>query len=291
MTCGNFKFKTKKIRRVYGFALAGLRIYVVLLLTLMLMENRLLFPAPSHSVGDPNPEGLGVEDVFFESADGVVLHGWYVEHSTPKAVVLYCHGNGEQVSDLASLARGLHDELGYSVFLFDYRGYGQSQGRPNEEGVLLDAHAAHAWVCKRTGRQPDELVVMGNSLGGAMAVDIAAAHGARALVLERTFTTMPDVAANRFWWAPVRLLMRTQLNSLQKIADYQGPLIQYHGSADKIVPVAFGKRLFAAAPGGPKRFYEMPNLGHNDAAPGDWYLSIARFLDKLDHDVSPSASD
>src|SRR5208283_3409033 len=117
---------------------------------------------------------------------------------------------------------------GVSVLVFDYRGYGKSEGKPDEPGVLADARAARTWLAQKSGVAENRVVLMGESLGGAVAVDLAA-DGARALILENTFSSMADVAAFHYPWAPVRLLMRTQFNSAAKIRSYRGPVFQSHG--------------------------------------------------------------
>ena len=255
-------------------------IYLLLLLSMRWFENSLIFPAPRYPRGDWEPVGAEIEDISFRSSDGTRLHGWYVHHPSPRNYLLYCHGNGENVAYSAELLRLLHDELNLAVFAFDYRGYGRSQGSADEAGVLLDGRAAQAWLAQRAGLELDEVVLMGRSLGGAVAVDLAAANGARGLVLESTFSSMPDVAARLFWWAPVRLIMRTQFNSLDRIQQYRGPLLQSHGTRDELIPMKLGQRLFAAAPG-QKRFFEIPGADHNDPQSREYYSALDQFLEQL----------
>ncbi|MEX2175682.1 MAG: alpha/beta hydrolase [Pirellulaceae bacterium] len=258
-------------------ALAG---YLVVLLLLLLLENMLLYPAPKYPQGDWEGAGVPHEDVYFDSADGTRLHGWYVEHPQPRAVVLYAHGNGEHVAYLGPYLKQLRDELRISIFAFDYRGYGRSEGSPLERGILEDAQAAQLWLAKRTGCQPNELVLMGRSLGGAVAVDLAASGGARGLVLQNTFTSLPDAAARLYPWVPVRWLMRNRYDSLAKIGRYNGPVLFSHGTADELVPYELGRRLYDAAPG-PKEFFVIERGGHNQAEPRAYYEALDRFLDSL----------
>ena len=201
--------------------------------------------------------------------------------------MLYCHGNGGNVAYWADAARPLHDRVGVSVMLFDYRGYGRSEGTPSEAGVLADARAARAWLAQREGIAESQIVLMGRSLGGGVAVDLAAADGARALVLESTFTSLPDVAQTMFPLLPVRLLMQTKLNSEKKIANYHGPLLQSHGTADRLIPYSIGRRLFDAA-NQPKQFVPIPNGDHNDPQNEEYYRTFSTFLDtypcaEIDH--------
>jgi fermentation-respiration switch protein FrsA (DUF1100 family) len=250
---------------------------LILLLFVMFLENWLIFPAPRFPDGQWQPTDIRVEDVYFTSADGTRLHGWYVDHPRPVAYVLYCHGNGEHLGYLDWLFAHFH-QLGWAVFAFDYRGYGRSEGSADEEGVLADGHAALAWLQQRTNRSASQVVLMGRSIGGAVAIDLAVTHGAQALVVESSFTSLPDVAAKLFWWAPARWLLRTQFDSESKIRRYQGPLLQSHGTADRLVPLSLARRLFAACPSADKQFFEVRGGDHNDLPPPEYYELAQEFL-------------
>ncbi len=241
-------------------------------------ENPTVFQPVRYPIGDWQPAGLQFEDAWFASADGTRLHGWYVPCENARAAVLYCHGNGGNVAYWADAARSLHDRVGVSLLLFDYRGYGRSEGTPTEAGILADARAARAWLAQREGIPQGQVVLMGRSLGGGVAVDLAAADGARALVLESTFTSLPDVAQSMFPLLPVRLLMQNRLDSEKKIANYHGPLLQSHGTADRLIPYSIGRRLFDAA-NQPKQFVPIPKGDHNDRQTEEYYRILSAFLD------------
>lgn len=230
-------------------------------------------PLPAGAAADP------YEDAAFTSADGTRLHGWFAEAQSPTAVVLYCHGNAGNVAGLRPLLRFYRAELGASVLAFDYRGYGRSEGTPGEAGVLADARAARAWLARRAGVAERDVVLVGRSLGGAVAVDLAR-DGARGLVLESTFTSMPDVADHHLWPLPARNLISTRLDSLSKVGSYRGPLLQSHGTADTLVPFAMAERLHAAA-NEPKRFVAVPGGGHNDPPTRDYLLALRDFVRDL----------
>ena len=254
--------------------------YLLVILLLLVLENSLIFPAARYPAGEWNAAACGARDVEFSSSDGVKLHGWLVEHAEPRAHVLYCHGNGDCVGYLGDYLRNLSRQHQVTVFAFDYRGYGKSEGSPDEAGVLRDSAAARDWLAQECGLQPDEVVLMGRSLGGAVAVDLAARDGARGLVVQSSFTSMPDVAGNLYRFLPVRYLMRTQFNSLTKIGNYCGPLLQSHGTADELVPLALGRRLFDAAPGR-KEFFEIKGGTHNDPEPPAYDSRLKVFLESL----------
>lgn len=247
----------------------------------MIFEESLIFFPMPYPEGDWNPGWLSFEDARFLSPDGLKLHGWFAECQEPRAVVLFCHGNAGNVTHRAETLRGLHDLVGASVLIFDYRGYGRSEGTPDEPGILADARAARTWLAQREGVAEQDIVLMGRSVGGAVAVDLAAKDGARALVLESTFTSMPDVAAHHYPWLPIRHLLRTRFDSLAKIANYHGPLVQSHGDADTIVPYRLGRRLFDAA-NQPKQFITIPAGDHNDLQDGDYYETLITFLDGIE---------
>jgi uncharacterized protein len=259
---------------------ALLVIYLLVILAAMLFENSLIFfPAPYPS-GDWHPVGLKFEDAWFEAADGTRLHGWYVPKEDARAAVLFCHGNAGNIAGRAYILEILHKHVGVSTLMFDYRGYGRSEGKPSEAGVLADARAARRWLAEREKIAESDVVLMGESIGGAVAVDLAARDGARALVLESTFSNLPDVAAYHYPALPVRWAMRTRLDSEAKIGDYHGPLLQSHGDADTVVPLEFGQRLFAAA-NQPKQFLLYPGHDHNDPMPSGYYDRLRAFLDGL----------
>jgi fermentation-respiration switch protein FrsA (DUF1100 family) len=256
--------------------------YFLVLLALMLLEPWLVYPVPLDSLGNWNPVGLNHEDVWFQSEDGTKLNGWFVPHPSPRRIILYCHGNGEHIAMNADLAARLRDELHASVFLFDYRGYGRSEGRPNEAGCLADGRAAQRWLAARTGRTPDQVVVMGRSLGGGVAVALAAELGAAALVLENTFPSLTATAAVHYPWVPVKWVMDNRYDSLSRIRRYQGPVLQCHGCQDRVVPIHLGRQLFEAAGSSISRWIEFPDLDHNGPWPTSYYHELAEFLAQLD---------
>ncbi|MBN2218639.1 MAG: alpha/beta hydrolase [Pirellulales bacterium] len=262
----------------YAFYAAGLLLLAWWLL--MWLERSMIFFPSRYPSGEWNPSALTFEDAFFTAADGTRLHGWHAHRENPRAVILYCHGNAGNITHRAEILRILHGRVGASVLMFDYRGYGRSEGKPSEHGLLADARAARAWLAEREGIDPSDVVLMGRSLGGAVAVDLAAADGARGLVLESTFTSIPDMAAYHYPALPVRGLLRTRFDSLSKIANYHGPLLASHGDADTLVPMENGQKLFEAA-NQPKQFIRLGDRGHNEPLPMSYYDALGRFLDGL----------
>lgn len=265
--------------RHYSWRLARILLiaYAAVLVLLMLFENSLIYFPSKYPSGNWQP-AMVFEDAWFTASDGTKLHGWYLHHPKPRAVVLFLHGNAGNISHRAEVLRQAN-RLDMSILAIDYRGYGRSEGAPDEPGILADARAARDWLAERAGVPPASIVLWGESLGGAVAVDLAT-EGARGLVLENTFTSLCDAAACHYPWVPVRWLMRHQLNSLEKIKQYRGPLLQFHGDADTIVPYELGCRLFEAAPG-TKQFVCVAGGDHNDLRTDTFWSALDEFLNRL----------
>jgi len=225
------------------------------------------------------PEQAPVEEAWFMAEDGTKIHGLFAEHPNPKGIALVCHGNAGNVADRVGSLSILNQSHQLSVLMFDYRGFGKSAGKPDEQGLYMDARAARKWLAERTGREESEIIVMGRSLGGAVAVDLAAKDGAKALVLASTFTSMPEVAKQHAKLLPTGLMMTQRLDSLSKIKNYSGPLLQSHGRDDRLIPIHIGRNLHAAAPG-KKRFIEIEG-GHNAPQSPEYREALDELINSL----------
>jgi fermentation-respiration switch protein FrsA (DUF1100 family) len=256
----------------------GLVAYFGMALLLMFLENRLVYHPVPYPVGDWQPADLLFEDAEFTADDGTALHGWYIAHPQPRAVVLFLHGNAGNIAGRAEFLRQVH-ALRVSVLALDYRGYGRSEGSPTEAGVIADARAARTWLSAKTGFREDDLVLWGESLGCGIAIELAA-EGAKALILESAYTSLPDVAAHHYAWMPVRLLMRNRMRAVDKIGQFRGPLLQSHGDEDSVIPYELGRRLFELA-GEPKEFVTIKGGDHNDPRSSRFWEAVDRFLDRL----------
>jgi len=212
------------------------------------------------------------------------LSGLFAEAKDPRAVVLYCHGNGGNVEDCVETLRLFRDCLNVSILAFDYRGYGSSANREiSEKTMYKDARLARAWLAKRAGVAETDIVLVGRSLGGGVAVELAASDGARGLILENTFTSIPDVAASVVPLLPICWLLESRYDSLSKIGKYHGLLLQTHGEADRVIPYKLGKKLFAAA-NEPKEFVRVWGGDHNDPPSPEYLAALRRFVDSLPAD-------
>lgn len=221
------------------------------------MEGRFIYYPSRANSGDPSTVGLPFRDVVFTADDGVTLHGWLIPGRRP-ATLLYSHGNGGNITDRLSIARILSDQLGVGLFMYDYRGYGRSEGAPSEAGLIRDAVAARATVL-REGVAPEHLVYYGRSLGAAVTLELALVHPPRAIVLEAPFASVRAMANTVVPGAG--FLFRTGWNTLANIPRLRAPLLVLHGDADEVVPYAQGRAVFAAAPE-PKTFVTIRGGRH-----------------------------
>lgn len=241
------------------------------------VERTLVFFPTTYPTGNWTPRDLDFEDAWFATEDGTTLHGWYLAAPEPRGFLLFAHGNGGNLSDRADIVRVLNEDLGLSVLIFDYRGYGRSEGAPSIKGILEDGRAAQQWLRRRENIDVNDIVLLGRSLGSSVMVYLAAEHGARALILEGAFSSMTDVAKHRYPWLPASLLLRRDIKADELIEQYHGPLLQSHGVQDTIIPIELGRKLFRAA-NEPKDFIELPGLNHNDPLPPEYYRKVAQFL-------------
>lgn len=206
--------------------------------------------------------GVPLEDVWFQTADGTKLFGWYAESSATSAVLLWCHGNAGNMTHRLGNLRALY-RLGLSVFLFDYRGYGKSHGRPSEDGLYRDALAAYDYLVKVRRVRSERLVVFGRSLGGAVAGELVAQRPAMALLLESCFPSIEAVARYHYKGLPLHWLLGATFRLDDRLPHLSLPKLFVHGDRDAIIPLALGQQAFAAAKE-PKEFYLVRGADHND---------------------------
>ena len=206
--------------------------------------------------------GMPLEDIWFAAADGTKLFGWYVEAAATSAVLMWCHGNaGNMIHRLENL-RALH-RAGLSVFLFDYRGYGRSQGRPTEEGLYADALGAYDYLTRGRRVRPERLVIFGRSLGAAVAGQLAVQKPSMGLVLESCFPSIEAVARYHYMGLPVHWLLGADFRLEDRLPQLSLPKLFVHGDRDDIIPIELGQRAFAAAVP-PKEFYIVRGADHNN---------------------------
>ncbi len=237
--------------------------YAVILLLVFLFQPRLVyFPDPARGlVATPRAAGLEYEDVQLHTADAETLHGWWVPARNARGAVLIFHGNAGNISHRIGYLT-MFNRLGYATLIIDYRGYGKSSGTPSEAGTYRDGEAAWRYLMQTRMHGPQDVVLIGESLGGGIATWLALQHAPRALILASTFTSVPDLGSQVYPWLPVRLLARIDYDNLARIGQIAIPVLIAHSREDDIVPFAHGAALFAAARE-PKQLLVLHG-GHND---------------------------
>ena len=245
---------------------AGLRaagalavIAVVLLSSSVWMEGRFLYFPTRPLAATPESLGLRADELFVRTEDGVRLHGWWIKGVGGRAL-LFFHGNAGNIGDRLERAQILNERLGLDVFLVDYRGYGRSEGSPSEDGLYRDARAIHAQALERF--RPGQIVLFGESLGSAVAVQLAIDRESAGVVLETPFLSVPAMARKHYPFVPT-FLIRSRFDNESKIASVRSPKLFLVAGQDEIVPPDQGRRLFELAPE-PKTLFVIPGAGHND---------------------------
>jgi fermentation-respiration switch protein FrsA (DUF1100 family) len=228
----------------------------------MLDQLFIYHPMPWSEQDWARASGLPLEDVWFRAADGTRLFGWYVQASAQAPVVLWCHGNAGNITHrLRNLTRLVR--LGLSVFLFDYRGYGRSQGQPSETGLYQDAGAAYSYLTNVRKTLPKRVIVFGRSLGSTVAGHLVSERPAAGLILESSFPSVEHMARTHYFGLPAHWLLRARFDLASHLKRVRVPLLIIHGDRDRIVPIGLGRKVYEQA-NGPKDFYRVSGAGHND---------------------------
>jgi fermentation-respiration switch protein FrsA (DUF1100 family) len=276
-------------RRMIPWLVAAALAYVAVVVAFWIGQDRLIyFPGPRP--GPPPASGtLELREEWIETKDGARLHAWLAtarrasgatSTSGPKGV-LVCHGNAGNIASRIPVAEAFA-AWGFTTLLFDYRGYGASPGKPSEEGTYQDAEAAFDHLAKLLGGAAPRIVAYGESLGGAVAIELALRRPVASVVVEDTFTSMADMGSGLYPWLPVRTFLRQRYDSASKVGKVSVPFLVIHSPADDLVPFALGKRLFETARE-PKTFLETGGR-HNDGGFLDeerWRSAVRSFLESV----------
>jgi pimeloyl-ACP methyl ester carboxylesterase len=239
------------VRTLLLILLTGVAVYVLLIAHVYIFQARLIFfpNVPGRTLtATPTQVGLGFDEVRITTADRVDLHGWYVAAPAGAPAVLFCHGNAGNIGhrlDWLEVFCG----MGFSMLLFDYRGFGQSSGSPTEQGTYLDAQAAWDYLANTKGFSPRRIVIVGESLGGPIAAHLAKDVAPGALILVSTFTSVPNLARKLYWFLPVRQLARFQYPTADYVARVRAPTLVVHSRDDEMIPFLHGEELCRRASG------------------------------------------
>lgn len=254
-----------RFKRLATTVFIGLGTGLILAVVLVrVLENRFIYFPPRYPDGFVSPQnyGLSAEEVWFTAEDGVKLNAWFFPNlASPKALLVF-HGNAENIGyGLPRLK--VFSRLGTNLLAVDYRGYGKSEGSPNETGLYRDAEAAYRYLVERRHIEPGNIFVYGQSLGSAVAIDLASRHECGGLIAESPFTSVLEVARRSFRIPFFEYVPKSRFDSLSKISRVRAPILVVHGARDQVFPYSMGESLYRAAPE-PKSFLLVQSAGHDD---------------------------
>jgi len=267
-------------KMLWGLLIISALAYGGVAVLLFFLQDRLAyFPQFGRELqSDPRDRGMDYAALTLATADGERLDAWFVPAPQANVVALILHGNAGNMSHRMDTIAMFH-RLGYAVLIVDYRGYGHSTGRPSEEGLYRDAVAAWDYLTRERGVAPGQIVIFGESLGGAVAAWLAARERPGALVLSSVFTSAPELAGDLYPWLPTRWLVRLRYDTRAALEQIHCPVLVAHSPDDEIIPFRHGQLLYAAA-AEPKAFLQLAG-GHNDGfifmRPA-WVDTLADFL-------------
>jgi len=266
-------------RMVISILIGVIVAYSILLFLAFLFQDKMVYVPTRELYHTPKSIDLDFNDIRLITADGVNLSAWYIPATNARGALLFCHGNAGNISHRLDSIRIFH-ELGLDVLIFDYRGYGQSEGSPSERGTYLDAQTAWDYLVKVRKKFPHKIILFGRSLGGAVATEMALRNNAGALIVESGFTSVPDLGTRYFPFFPVRLISRFEYSTINKVDKIDVPKLFIHSQDDEIIPYRHGKALYEKAVQ-PKEFLEIQG-DHNEG----FLLSGKRYIEGLDNFIS-----
>jgi fermentation-respiration switch protein FrsA (DUF1100 family) len=266
--------KASLIRMAQSLIFILLSTWLLLSLLLYIFQPKFVYFPYSSLQATPRDAGLAYEDIYLTTSDDLKVHGWYVPHDQPRATLLFLHGNGGNISHRLEKLR-IYNQLTLSVFIIDYRGYGMSEGSPSEQGTYLDAESAWNYLTQDRHIPASDIIIYGESLGGAVATWLASRVEAGALIVESVFTSIQAMGKHYYPYLPVTLIARIKYPVIKHIKEVHSPVLNIHSPADDIVPFNMGKAVYEAA-NQPKDFLEITG-DHN----GGFLQSGQLYIDGL----------
>jgi fermentation-respiration switch protein FrsA (DUF1100 family) len=253
---------------------------LVVLVTVYFKQDGMFYFPEKDIWQTPKDISLGYEEIYFTTKDKITISGWYIPAENEKGVILFCHGNAGNISHRLDSIK-IFNSLNLSVLIFDYRGYGKSEGKPSESGTYLDAEAAWDYLVDVKQKSPEKIILFGRSLGGAVAAEIALRKNPAGLIIESSFTSVPDIGKKFYPLLPIKLISKFRYSTIDKIGLIKCPKLIIHSPEDEIIPFEHGKHLYEKA-SSPKEFLEIKG-GHNEGflISGNTYnAGLKRFLDR-----------
>ena len=277
----DLKKRSKGYRMLSSVVVVLAASYVGICLYVFFTQARMVYYPSAEVYATPKQFGLAFEDLTLPCPSGGEINAWFVPAARARGTVLFCHGNGGNIADRVETI-DLLNRLGLNTLIFDYRGYGRSTGSPSEKHTYEDARVAWDYLVKGRaadggGRTaPDRIVIFGRSLGGSIAAHLAAETTPKALIVESSFTSVPAMGTRLYWWLPIKLIARYKYPTVDAISKARCSVLVAHSPQDEIVPYAFGRENYSAAPE-PKEFFEMTG-NHNEG----WATMGSRYSERLD---------
>lgn len=264
---------------LFWILLAVAAVYLLILLFVYYQQSSIIYHPQQAIVTTPESVGVPFEEVYFETEDELTLHGWFISVDSTAPTVLFFHGNAGNISGRMETLKLFH-RLGLNAFIFDYRGYGQSEGRTTEKGTYRDATAAWDYLISERDIPKENIIIMGRSLGGSIAAWLSARVEPVAVVLESTFTSAADIAQDIYPWLPVRWLLKYRYNTMANLDKINAPVLITHGREDQVIPFHHGRQLMDAAKE-PKAFIELSGAhGTGFLETGELYRkNLKKFLE------------
>ncbi len=254
-------------------------LYIFIMLYFTIKQSRFIYFPEKNIFATPLDMGYEYKEIFFDTTDGIKLNGWYIPSENPRGVLLFCHGNAGNISHRMDSIKIFH-EMGFIIFIFDYRGYGMSEGKPGEKGTYMDIEAAWEYLVDKLGIPSDKIIIFGRSMGGAVASYAAKKYKPKALIVESTYTSIKDMASYYYPFIPAGLIVRFNYNTKEYIRGVECPVLIIHSREDEIVPFTHGLQLYKEA-GEPKEFLEIQGP-HN----GGYLMTGEHYIKGLDSFVS-----
>jgi pimeloyl-ACP methyl ester carboxylesterase len=256
-------------------------IYIIICLLLFFFQRFLIYFPDNSIILNPTHAGLNFDDVYYKTSDDISINGWLIPADSSEKVVLFCHGNAGNISHRLESIQ-LFNRLRLNVFIFDYRGFGNSEGRISEEGTYLDAQGAWNFLVHQKGFKPSQIIIFGRSLGSGIASWLASKANPGGVILESSFTSLPDLGSKIYPYFPIRLLARFIYPTERNLEKVECPILFIHSKNDEIIPYALGLENFKSAKE-PKEFLEIEG-SHNDGfivSESKYVSGIAQFVDNL----------
>lgn len=251
-------------------------LYIVIVIAVYFFQPGLIFFPEREIYTTPDKSGFAYENIAFFAKDKTKLSGWFIPAVNSKGVILFCHGNAGNISHRMESIQ-IFNKIGFDVFIFDYRGYGESKGKPSEKGCYLDAEAAWNYLIEQKKYSSDDIIIFGRSLGGTIASWLAQIHTPRKIILESTFTSVQDLGAELYPYLPIKYISRFDFNAIDYIQNVKCPVLIIHSRDDEIIPFTHGKKLYKYA-NEPKYFFEIQG-SHNDG----FFMAGDEYIKKLEN--------